>query len=81
MAAVFSVFSVWVLITVALCLLRGYLRKKKHSYVSRNAGWELRWKRGLRFRFRRADSHKIRSFFRFRLHLRLRFRRFRRFRR
>ena len=29
MAAVFSGFSVWVLITVALSLLRGYLRKKK----------------------------------------------------
>ena len=28
MAAVFSGFSVWVLITVVLCLLRGYLRKK-----------------------------------------------------
>ena len=39
-----SGFSVWVIITVALCLLRSYLRKKKikHSYVWRNAGWELR---------------------------------------
>ena len=25
-------------ITVALCLLRGYLRKQKHRYVWRNAG-------------------------------------------
>ena len=29
MAAVFSGFSVWVLITLVLCLLRRYLRKKK----------------------------------------------------
>ena len=30
MAAVFSGFSVWVLITVVLCLLRRYLRKKSN---------------------------------------------------
>ena len=32
MAAVFSGFSVWVLITVVLCLLRRYLRKKKATF-------------------------------------------------
>ena len=42
MAAIFSFFFVWLLITAVLCLLRDYLRKQKHSYVWRNAGWELR---------------------------------------
>ena len=37
MVAVFSGFFVWLLIIVALCLLRGYLRKQKHRYVWRNA--------------------------------------------
>jgi len=29
MAAVFLGFSIWVFVTIVLCLLRGYLRKKR----------------------------------------------------